>query len=56
MLTFEQKENNFKDLLARTAASKGCVFFGDSGEGRDLETDTLYCEDVSGWAYALCEH
>ena len=31
------------------AALQGCVFFGDSGEGRDMLTDTLYCEDISGW-------
>ena len=48
-LTFEQKEENFTAFLKSEAERQGFVFFEDSGEGRDLETDTMYFEDVSGW-------
>lgn len=48
-LTFEQKEENFTAFLNSEAERQGFVFFQDSGEGRDLETDTMYLEDVSGW-------
>ena len=46
---FSQKEENYTALIKASAEKQGCVFFEDSGEGRDLETDTLYLEDVSGW-------
>ncbi len=46
---FSQKEENYTALIKAAAEKQGCVFFEDSGEGRDLETDTLYLEDVSGW-------
>ena len=46
---FSEKEENYTALLEAEAEKLGCVFFEDSGEGRDLETDTLYLEDVSGW-------
>jgi hypothetical protein len=49
MLTFEQKSENFTKILNEAANSYNCVFFEDCGEGNDLETDTLYCENVSGW-------
>ena len=46
---FSEKEENYTALIKAAAEKQGCVFFEDSGEGRDLETDTLYLEDVSGW-------
>ncbi len=47
--TFDQKIDNFTELLIKSAEKLGCRFIQDSGEGHDLETDTLYLEDVSGW-------
>jgi len=49
MLTFEQKCENFTILLNEAAQEQGCFFVGDSGEGHDMETENLYCEDSSGW-------
>ncbi|MBQ7670567.1 MAG: hypothetical protein IJS45_07600 [Clostridia bacterium] len=48
-LTFEEKINNFTDMLNAAASKLGCVFIQDSGEGHDLETVDMYLEDVSGW-------
>lgn len=48
-ITFEQKEENFTAFLKAEAERQGFVFFEDSGEGRDLETENMYLEDVSGW-------
>lgn len=48
-MTFKEKENNFTELLNREADKLGKIFIVDSGEGSDLETDTMYLEDVSGW-------
>ena len=49
MLSFEQKCNNFTAILKDAAERQSCVFFDESGEGNDMETDTLFCEDVAGW-------
>lgn len=48
-LNFEQKEEKFFELVEEAAKKLHKRFFIDSGEGRDLETDRLYCEDISGW-------
>jgi sporulation-control protein spo0M len=48
-LKFEQKMDNFTNLVYESANALDCIFFVESGEGRDMETDTLYCEDISGW-------
>ena len=52
-LTLNQKSDNFSKLLHEAAALEDCLFFEDSGEGNDMETDTLYCENVSGWLVPL---
>ena len=39
----------FFDIVQKTAAAKDSVFFLDSGEGRELETPQMSCEDLSGW-------
>ena len=36
-----EKFNRFWDLVQDEAATQGCVFFGDCGEGRDLVTEEL---------------
>ena len=48
-LSLDQKVDNFSRFLQEAAEKIGCVFYEDSGEGHDLETDTLYLEDVGGW-------
>jgi len=53
MLSLEQKENNFTKILHDAASELKCIFYEDSGEGHDMVTDTLYCEDVSGWLIPL---
>lgn len=49
MLSFEEKEENFIKLVDKEASKIKKRFFIDSGEGHDLETDDLYCEDIFGW-------
>ena len=43
-----EKFNRFWDLVQDEAATQGCVFFGDCGEGRDLVTEELEGENFSG--------
>jgi len=49
MLTLEQKRDNFGKLLNEAAAAQELMFFVDSGEGHEMETDTALYEHVSGW-------
>ena len=47
-----QESENFERFfkIVREAAEKeGCIFFVDCGEGRDIITDKLEGEDLSGW-------
>ena len=53
MLNLEQKIENFSILLQNAAADLGCFFDEESGEGHDMETDVLFCEDVAGWLIPL---
>lgn len=39
----------FFKLIQEEAAKMGKVFFAEAGDGRDIITDTLEGEDVSGW-------
>jgi len=48
-LDFEAKERNGDALVEAAAAVLGSRFFIDCGEGRDIETDTIYLMDLSGW-------
>jgi len=43
-----QKEKNGELLVEKAASALGAVFFTDSGEGRDIETDEVYLMDMSG--------
>lgn len=43
------KFQQFFSLVQAQAKQMGFVFFLDCGEGRELETDSLSCEDLSGW-------
>lgn len=53
MLTFEQKCDNFTAILHEAAAALSCLFYEYSGEDNWNETDTLFCENVSGWLVPL---
>ena len=44
-----EKFLSFFFVVQETANKKGCVFFLDSGDGRDFQTDTLEGEDLMGW-------
>ena len=37
------------ELVQKKAESVGTVFFFDTGEGNDFETDTMEGETLSGW-------
>lgn len=43
------KFEEFWKVVQNTAKSQGKVFFLDTGEGRELITDTMEIEDLSGW-------
>lgn len=45
----DSKFEKFFGIVQSAAKRKGCVFFLDCGEGRDLETEDLSGEDLSGW-------
>jgi len=49
MLSLDEKSNKFSIILHEAAADLDCLFSEESGEGNDMVTDTLYCEDVAGW-------
>lgn len=44
-----EKFEHFFTFVRNAAAAQGAVFFVDCGEGRELLTDTLDGEDLSGW-------
>lgn len=39
----------FFDIVRKEAAKTNCIFFVDCGEGREIFTDSLEGEDLSGW-------
>lgn len=45
----DSKFEQFFEIVQAAAKREGCVFFLDCGEGRDLETNDLSGEDLSGW-------
>lgn len=56
MLTIQglrtQESKKFKRFFAivqEAAHNQGCVFFFDSGDGRDVVTKTMEGEDLTGW-------
>ena len=49
MLTLEQKSVNFINMINEAAERLSSRFFIEIFEGHDMLTDTLYCEDFSGW-------
>ena len=44
-----ENSERFDSLVAKTAKENGSVFFVDSGEGRELETETMSGEGLFGW-------
>lgn len=43
------RENNFINLINIEAQKRGATFFVNCGEGREIITDKLDGEDISGW-------
>lgn len=43
------KFERFFSLVEKEAGKKDAVFFLDSGEGRDFESDEMEGENLSGW-------
>ena len=50
-MTFQEKLDALERLIQETAGKHGMEFLGESGEGRDMELDDIYLEDVSGWIF-----
>lgn len=44
-----KKFENFFEIVQKAAKEKKCVFFFDTGDGRDIVTDTFEGEDLMGW-------
>ena len=49
MLTLEEKENNFWNIVQEKAKEQGCMFFMDVPSGKEVETDELDAFDTFGW-------
>lgn len=45
----EEKFERFWGLIREQAEKENSKFFMDCGEGRDIETDEVSGEDISGW-------
>ena len=43
------KFNKFFSLIQDEAKKHNAIFFADAGDGHDLETPELECEDMMGW-------
>ena len=44
-----KKFENFFAVVQEAAKAKGCIFFFDTGDGRDIETEAFEGEDLMGW-------
>lgn len=44
-----ERFNRFWSLVQSAAKKQGCVFFLDSGDGREFSTDDMEGEDLSGF-------
>lgn len=53
MLGLRTQETNkfiaFFELVQKKASEKDCVFFLESGDGNEFETDTMEGENLQGW-------
>ncbi len=47
--TMDERFLRFFSIVQNSAKDQGRVFFLDCGEGHDLITDEIDCEDLSGW-------
>lgn len=45
----DERFMRFFSIVQQSAASRGCTFFLDCGEGHDLITDEIDCQDLTGW-------
>ena len=45
----EEKFERFWGLIQEQAEKESSKFFMDCGEGREIETDEISGEDISGW-------
>lgn len=43
------KFNKYFSLIQEEAKKHNAIFFADAGDGHDLETPELECEDMMGW-------
>lgn len=49
----KDKFDAFMEIVQSEARKKGARFFISSGEGHELITETLECEDLFGWLIPL---
>lgn len=51
----EEKFENFWKLIQEQAGKENSKFFMDCGEGREIETDEISGEDISGWLIPISQ-
>lgn len=44
-----EKFNKFFQMIQDEASKSDSIFFADCGEGNDIETADIECEDMRGW-------
>lgn len=49
MLTIEQKESNFREIIRAEAEKTNRFFFEDVENGREVETESIIAWDMFGW-------
>lgn len=51
----EEKFERFWTLIQEQAGKENSKFFMDCGEGREIETDEISGEDISGWLIPMSQ-
>ena len=51
----EEKFERFWNLIQKQAEKENSKFFMDCGEGREIETDEISGEDISGWLIPMSQ-
>lgn len=50
-----EKFEKFFSIVQTEARKKGCVFFGDAGQGKVFENEQIECEDLCGWLVPITD-
>lgn len=53
MISLEEKDSNFWNIVQNAAKEKGCMFFMDVPSGKEIEMDAINAFDTFGWLIPL---